>query len=376
MLHRSPVLSVTLKQVSRLRAPYFPPFYTDLHCNGNLEFCRRGGNTVPYFVPLPDRNISESTQRFQWVIPEDSVTFQWAERAPRQRPGRGQGNAGRQRRRWMVFDHVGRRKKHGKKAGRSVTQKAQRRESQFVAVRRGKILRRSEGVREHSAQWKSSSSYRVPIKDHWPGRSVTNYPSSSTYDSISMADSFLMSNRSARISAKSPPDDFINTQPTPLWVDARGGLEINSDRGTCCLKSTFAPTIHFIPLSLLSKRWSHKVHNGTLFHKSDGAFTCKNLFPSALWLVPRRHTHWHTVAAARFESEPLLAFHYITSRLNGYWMPPHQAESHLQLQGRYTPITHERQARGYLICRWSQVDGFTLQSQQTWRSSEPWVVNI
>lgn len=36
------------------------------------------------------------------------------------------------------------------------------------------------------------------------------------------------------------------------------------------------------------------------------------------------------------------------SRLNGYWKPPHQAEFHLQLQGRYTPITHERRARGYL----------------------------
>lgn len=51
-----------------------------------------GGNTVLYFVPPPDRNISESTQRFQWVIPEDSVTFQQAERAPRaearERPGK------------------------------------------------------------------------------------------------------------------------------------------------------------------------------------------------------------------------------------------------------------------------------------------------
>lgn len=56
-----------------------------------------GGNTVLYFVRLLDRNISESTQRFQWVIPEDSVTFQRAERAPRLRPGRGQGNIWRQR---------------------------------------------------------------------------------------------------------------------------------------------------------------------------------------------------------------------------------------------------------------------------------------
>lgn len=56
-----------------------------------------GGNTVLYFVLLLDRNISESTQRFQWVIPEDSVTFQQAERAPRLRPGRGQGNTERRR---------------------------------------------------------------------------------------------------------------------------------------------------------------------------------------------------------------------------------------------------------------------------------------
>lgn len=56
-----------------------------------------GGNIVRYFVLLLDRNISESTQRFQWVIPEDSVTFQQADRAPRLRPGRGQGNIGRQR---------------------------------------------------------------------------------------------------------------------------------------------------------------------------------------------------------------------------------------------------------------------------------------
>lgn len=56
-----------------------------------------GGNTVQYFVLLPDRNISESTQRFQWVIPEDSVTFQQADWAPRLRPGRGQGNIGRDR---------------------------------------------------------------------------------------------------------------------------------------------------------------------------------------------------------------------------------------------------------------------------------------
>lgn len=49
-----------------------------------------GVNTVLYFVPLLDRNISESTWRFQWVIPKDSVTFQRAERGPRLRPGRGQ----------------------------------------------------------------------------------------------------------------------------------------------------------------------------------------------------------------------------------------------------------------------------------------------
>ena len=54
-----------------------------------------GGNTVQYFVLLPDRNISESTQRFQSVIPEDSVTFQQAEWAPRLRPARGRGNIGR-----------------------------------------------------------------------------------------------------------------------------------------------------------------------------------------------------------------------------------------------------------------------------------------
>lgn len=56
-----------------------------------------GGNTVLYFVLLPHRNISESTQRFQRLIPKDSVTFQQAERAPGLRPGRGQRNAGRER---------------------------------------------------------------------------------------------------------------------------------------------------------------------------------------------------------------------------------------------------------------------------------------
>lgn len=45
---------------------------------------------------------------------------------------------------------------------------------------------------------------------------------------------------------------------------------------------------------------------------------------------------------------PLLAVHYIMSRLNGYRMPLHQAAFHLLLQGRHTPITHERQARGNL----------------------------
>lgn len=70
--------------------PIFILLYTDLHCNGHLLFC--GGNTVLYFVCLFDRKISESTQRFQWVIPEDSVTFQQAEWAPRLRPERGQGN--------------------------------------------------------------------------------------------------------------------------------------------------------------------------------------------------------------------------------------------------------------------------------------------
>lgn len=81
-------------------------------------------------LPL-DRNISESTQRFQWVIPEDSVTFQQAERAPRLRPERGQGNIGRQKekragrntktkRRWIGFDQVCKRKdvwKERKKVG-------------------------------------------------------------------------------------------------------------------------------------------------------------------------------------------------------------------------------------------------------------------
>lgn len=91
--------------------------------------------------------------------------------------------------------------------------------SKFCTAR-GKILR--VRVWEYSTQWKSSSSYSVPIKVYWPGRPVTNYPSGSTYDSISMADSFLMSNRSPRISAKSPPDDSINTQPTLLQEDDKG----------------------------------------------------------------------------------------------------------------------------------------------------------
>lgn len=52
---------------------------------------------------------------------------------------------------------------------------------------------------------------------------MTNYPSGSAYDSISMADGFVMSNRSARISAKSPPDGFINTRAdTPGGEDGRG----------------------------------------------------------------------------------------------------------------------------------------------------------
>lgn len=71
-------------------------------------------------------------------------------------------------------------------------------------------------VWESSTQWKSSSSYHVPIKVHWPGSTVTNYPSGSTYDSISMLDSFLMSNMSPRISAKSPPDDCFKMQSTLL----------------------------------------------------------------------------------------------------------------------------------------------------------------
>lgn len=63
---------------------------TDPRCNGHLQIC--GGNTL-HFVLLPDRNISDSIQRFQWVIPEDFVTFQSALRL---RPGRGQGNIRRQ----------------------------------------------------------------------------------------------------------------------------------------------------------------------------------------------------------------------------------------------------------------------------------------
>ena len=104
-----------------------------------------GGNTVLYFVLLLDRNISESTQRFQWVIPEDSVTFQQAERAPGLRPGRGQGNTGRQReeraernpkrpkKRGIVFDQVW--GKEGRNKAGVLLRKAQRRENQNVAGR-------------------------------------------------------------------------------------------------------------------------------------------------------------------------------------------------------------------------------------------------
>lgn len=43
--------------------------------------------------------------------------------------------------------------------------------------------------------------------------------------------------------------------------------------------------------------------------------------------------------------KPLLAVRGLMSTVNGYWMPPHQAEPHLRLQGRYTPITRERQSQ-------------------------------
>lgn len=108
-----------------------------------------GGNTVLYFVPPPDRNISESTQRFQWVIPEDSVTFQQAERAPRaearERPGksrqteRKEGRKKEERRYQSGDGQILERKKVGAQLGEPAE-----RERGGVG---GKISRRSEGVR-------------------------------------------------------------------------------------------------------------------------------------------------------------------------------------------------------------------------------------
>ena len=89
-MHRPPLLSVTLKQASAARASFvfLSSSFTEIFTVMDTSSFVGGGNTVQYFVLVPDRNISESTQRFQSVIPEDSVTFQQAEWAPGLRPGR------------------------------------------------------------------------------------------------------------------------------------------------------------------------------------------------------------------------------------------------------------------------------------------------
>lgn len=86
-----------------------------------MDTSRFVGETLLYFVLLADRSISESIQRFEGVISEDSVTFQPALRL---RPGRGRGNIGRhkekrhketQRSKWVRMDQVWKWKKQKKK---------------------------------------------------------------------------------------------------------------------------------------------------------------------------------------------------------------------------------------------------------------------
>lgn len=157
---------------------------------------------------------------FKRVIPEDSVTFQQAE-GPRLRPGKKEKKKKQAERKEAGKTDT--REEMGRFLKLSFSKEETKRNKATVQLgklgNKEKKMKRSwdwESLWEYSTQWKSLSSYRVPIKVHWPGRPVTNYPSGSTYDSISMVDSFLMSNRSPRISAKSPPDDCINMQPTLL----------------------------------------------------------------------------------------------------------------------------------------------------------------
>lgn len=93
LLTSSPFCRIKTGQSSFFFFPLFFFFTQICTVMDTFSFVAKvGGVTALYFVLLPDRNISESTRRFQWVIPEDSVTFQQAERAPRaearERPGR------------------------------------------------------------------------------------------------------------------------------------------------------------------------------------------------------------------------------------------------------------------------------------------------
>lgn len=165
----------TLKQVSQGSGPPIFSSFTQIFTVMDTFSCV-GGNTVLYFVLLLDRNISESTQRFQWVIPEDSVTFQQAERAPGLRPGRGQGNTGRQR--------SGAKHKKPEEEGDSFWSSLEKKEEtgqecHSEELKRERIrmwqgerrdLEREWGCESTQTQWKSLSSYSVPIKVHWPGR--------------------------------------------------------------------------------------------------------------------------------------------------------------------------------------------------------------
>lgn len=116
--------------------------------------------------------------------------------------------------------------------------------------------------------------------------------------------------------------------------------------------------------------------------QSAGLLRWTVIYFGASWLQVWTQTYFHRSKPTEVHLElcqlpfeaALHPLRYIM-RLNGYWILPHQTELHLQLQARYTPITHERQAKGYKSS-WSQVDGFILQSRQTQQSSAPSLLNI
>lgn len=222
------------------------------------------GNTVLYFVLLPDRNISESIQRFQWVIPEDSVTFQHAERAPRLRPGRGHINVGRlreeraggnqrPRRRWIDFDQV--LKKKNKRRNKAVVQ-----------------LRKLE--EERMRMWRSE---RKDVETEWECEStqLSGNPQVHTVfqsKSIDLAGlwqiipaALHMTQSAWRIAFWWAIGLLIYQPNHPLMTAStrslryskwkpKGDLEINSHRVTYCLKSTYRAKMHFILFSLLQNR--------------------------------------------------------------------------------------------------------------------------